>query len=510
MWDAASGGNQQPQPYPWTVSRYGVLVVNGIFTVQNIDFTASAFSGADRWLEISVRVSNYPIVIDPTPFSTLSPRQRIGSTPYAIRSLSAATADNVSGIVSVANGGTGGATQNFVDLTNAQTIDGNKTFSNTLSGNAVNSATQFNIGGERVLSAPGTANVFAGLSAGRSITTGYGNSFLGSNAGVSNTTGFWNSFFGDSSGSLNGTANVNSFFGKASGGNNSTGGGNTFVGALSGLYNTDENFNTLIGYEAEDITGVTNATALGAQSQVTRSNSLVLGSVSGVNNAHYDTNVGIGTTAPAFKLQIIDSSNTGLRVQTNTAGGTVASFGGLGSFQIDGNGAVGGRFIITEAGNVGINTNNPLNALDVAGVIAVGSLGPAGSTTLCRNASNQISTCSSSLRYKTDIQPFSNGLNFINRLRPIAFSWKDGGMKDVGFGAEDVEKISPLLVTYNSTGQVEGVKYDRFSVLFVNAIKEQQTQIAEQHKLIDKQQAQIDLLKRALCHRNHNEAVCKR
>jgi hypothetical protein len=30
--------------------------------------------------------------------------------------------------------GTGSATQNFVDLTTAQTIAGNKTFSNTLSG----------------------------------------------------------------------------------------------------------------------------------------------------------------------------------------------------------------------------------------------------------------------------------------------------------------------------------------------------------------------------------------
>ena len=63
-----------------------------------------------------------------------------------------------------------------------------------------------------------------------------------------------------------------------------------------------------------------------------------------------DGNLGIGVTVPSFKLQVIDSSNTGLRVQTNTAGGTVASFGGNGVFQIDAPGVVGGdRSEVVEA-----------------------------------------------------------------------------------------------------------------------------------------------------------------
>ena len=41
-------------------------------------------------------------------------------------------------------------------------------------------------------------------------------------------------------------------------------------------------------------------------------------------------NIGIGVNPPDFKLHVIDASNTGLRVQTNVAGGTVASFGGSG------------------------------------------------------------------------------------------------------------------------------------------------------------------------------------
>jgi hypothetical protein len=45
-------------------------------------------------------------------------------------------------------------------------------------------------------------------------------------------------------------------------------------------------------------------TAIGANALVTNSNSLVLGSINGVNLATADTNVGIGTTAPEQRLHI--------------------------------------------------------------------------------------------------------------------------------------------------------------------------------------------------------------
>src|SRR6266487_2821482 len=54
LWDAVSGGTQQPQPGPITLLRNAVNVTGGIFTVQ-LDFTVNAFPGADRFLEISVR-----------------------------------------------------------------------------------------------------------------------------------------------------------------------------------------------------------------------------------------------------------------------------------------------------------------------------------------------------------------------------------------------------------------------------------------------------------------------
>jgi hypothetical protein len=105
------------------------------------------------------------------------------------------------------------------------------------------------------------------------------------------------------------------------------------------------------------------------------------------------------------------------------------------------------------------------------------------------------------LRYKSDIQSFSDGFEFVKRLRPISFSWKQTGRRDIGFGAEDVAKIDPLFVNYNDKGEVEGVKYDRLSVVFVNAIKEQQSQI-------ERQQKQIDNLTKLLCLDHPRAALC--
>jgi len=196
------------------------------------------------------------------------------------------------------------------------------------------------------------------------------------------------------------------------------------------------------------------------------------------------------------------------------------------------------RMLIADDGNIGIGTTNPSDKLDVNGIIRVATLGAAGATPLCRNASNQIATCSSSLRYKTDITPFTGGLELVKRLRPIRFTWKQGGARDLGFGAEEVARVDPLLTFTNDKGEIEGVKYDRISVALVNAVKEQQMQIeqqqaqiktqrtlirqqqtiaqrqeaqlAEQRAALTRQQAEIDSLKRLVCASHPHATVCKR
>jgi hypothetical protein len=215
---------------------------------------------------------------------------------------------------------------------------------------------------------------------------------------------------------------------------------------------------------------------------------------------------------PAFKVQVIDPSNTGLRVQTETPGGTVASFGGRGDFLIDAEGVIAGRFIVKESGFTGIGTADPGSRLDVNGIIRVRTLGAGGSTALCLNGSNEISNCSSSLRYKMNVAPFHPGLDLLERLRPVTFDWKTNGEADLGLAAEEVARVEPLLVIHNDRGEVEGVKYDRINMVLINAIKEQQAQITRQQAQIDelrRQQADLEALEKLICADHPAAAACK-
>lgn len=86
LFDALSGGTQLGS----TLTRNGVVVTNGIFSVK-LDF-GSGFPGADRFLEIRVRLSGQPGL------TTLTPRQVINSAPYSIKSRSAADSDLLGGL----------------------------------------------------------------------------------------------------------------------------------------------------------------------------------------------------------------------------------------------------------------------------------------------------------------------------------------------------------------------------------------------------------------------------
>lgn len=66
-----------------TITQSAVQVTSGSFSVL-LDFGAPAFPGADRFLEITIRRTVAPPT-PPGPYTTLSPRSQIVSTPYAIR-----------------------------------------------------------------------------------------------------------------------------------------------------------------------------------------------------------------------------------------------------------------------------------------------------------------------------------------------------------------------------------------------------------------------------------------
>lgn len=78
LWDSESGTTGKIGSSQYLMD---VPVQNGRFTAV-MDFGAGSFQGDERWLEIEVR---YPTDIDP--WVTLTPRQKLTATPYALYAL---------------------------------------------------------------------------------------------------------------------------------------------------------------------------------------------------------------------------------------------------------------------------------------------------------------------------------------------------------------------------------------------------------------------------------------
>lgn len=196
-------------------------------------------------------------------------------------------------------------------------------------------------------------------------------------------------------------------------------------------------------------------------------------------------NVGIGTSTPNVRLQVAGGSDckpgSGGHIATN-----YIDFPNIKSICIDDN-EIMARY---NGFPSTLFLNNDGGLTSVGGNLWIGGttqlvLDAAGATDVCRNGSGKLSFCSSSGRYKEEIVPLSLGMGIVQQLQPVTFKWKDQPRRDLGFVAEAVAEISPLLTTYNAEGQIEGVKYKQLTAVLVNAIQEQQTEIIAQRQDID-------------------------
>ncbi len=217
--------------------------------------------------------------------------------------------------------------------------------------------------------------------------------------------------------------------------------------------------------------------------------------------------VGVGTASPGFALDVQQNTSnnatgTVLRLKGNSAGtndNTQIRFTGktngdlftIGTDISTNNGTrnlqffdlVAGspRVTVDSSGNVGIATTVPTQTLSVNGTAGK----PGGGTW----------DVFSDERLKNIKGRYNTGLKALMQLQPIRYEYKPDnalGIKsegeNIGFGAQSLQKIIPEAVTMNSAGYLM-VKSDPILWTMLNAIKEQQKEIAELKGQIRKLQA---------------------
>jgi len=498
LWDALSGVSQVGSVSTVT----GISVVNGYFSLRvntGGEFGANAFNGEARWLQIALKCSG------DAAYTTLTPRQALTPTPYALAlpgfyTQPKAISPNIIGgdwnntvIDGVVGGTIGGGGQSEGCGTGGtdpcpNLITGNH---GTISGGTNNlAATDASVGG-------GSTN-----------TASYQYTTVG--GGLSNNASGWSAIVGggfdnnaSSYASTVGGGDTNTasdYFATVGGGDTNTATGENAT-VSGGFYNDAGGLSATVPGGWDNTADGEYSFAAGICAQAMNDSTFVWADqgltdeckpFSSTGNNQFliraAGGVGIGTNYPFAQLHIKGTDMDTVVFESNRGpNASNIQYGTNGDWYIR-SAASAGKVILQDTGGiVGIGTNTPdptrilhvAGGLRVDGAIRVDTLAGASGQALCYNIiTREIATCSSSLRYKNNVEALSLGLETIAQLHPVTFVWKGTSEPDLGFVAEEVEHVTPLLTTRNAAGEIEGVKYDRISAVLVNAVQEQQTQIA--------------------------------
>jgi len=350
-------------------------------------------------------------------------------------------------------------------------------------------------------------------------------------------------------------------------GNSNTAIGNAALGSTIANFNTavgdsalytsqNANLNTGLGYKADvSSAALVNTTAIGARALVSASNSMVLGSINGVNGATASVNVGIGESSPNARLHITRSgasgggylANSSMILEDNTtsyiqlshpdanetgilsgnATQTIRSgiiFGSNNSLILRSGGNTD-RLYINNGGYAGFN-RTPTTGLSAGSVQVTNvsttddqfgiynSLGNRWTFYVSNNVTPSLQmffdgsargswanatgvyTAVSDKRFKKDVTDFNYGLETVKALNALKYHYLDGKTSDpyaVGFMAQDVMKVYPEAVYSNIDKAGKEFYTMDYQSFGVLSIKA----IQEQQAIIEKQQKAIDdLLKR--------------
>jgi hypothetical protein len=251
----------------------------------------------------------------------------------------------------------------------------------------------------------------------------------------------------------------------------------TVTDALSGRVTTLEGTDISITLTG-DVTGTGTITNLANVSFATTiaANSVALGTdTTGdyVASMTAGTGITVGTATGEGSTPVI--TNTG--VTSNVAGTGISVSGGTGAVTITNSGvtsAVAGTGVSVSAGT-GAVTFSIGQAVATNSAVTFASVAATGDI---------VAYSSSDRRFKNNIVNISDALNKVKQLNGVTWEWNDD-VNDVtksspktGLIAQEVQEVLPEVVSEREDGYL-GLDYSKMVGLLVEAIKEQQTQIAE-------------------------------
>jgi len=379
----------------------------------------------------------------------------------------------------------------------------------------------------------GSYNVFVGPFTGFATTTGQYNNFVGYRAGLSNTTGYHNSFLGPQAGYFNRGGHDNSFVGTNAGYANTTGTNNSFIGSFAGVNNTTGSNNSFMGYQADynntgerntflgtlagfaNTSGVANCYvgAYAGQNNTGFSNSLLgayagYSSTSATNNSFVGRDAGYATTTGGYNS--ILGYAAGYKNTTGNYNRYMGAYANASATGLSYAGAIGYRAYVTASNSLVLGSINGQNGATVSTKVGIGTTAPGYLLHVNGTAAKPGGgswTVASDERLKKDVSEFKDGLDVLEKIKPVWFRYngKAGlptNQKYVGVLAQQMQQIAPYTVgefTYqDSTGKAEKyLDYDANAVtyLLVNAVKEVDQKYAQQLKekdqLLTAQQQQL-------------------
>ena len=164
-------------------------------------------------------------------------------------------------------------------------------------------------------------------------------------------------------------------------------------------------------------------------------------------------------------------------------------------------GNAAGRRVTTADHVICIGT---LGGADVSNSCYIGNIWnqPGGSQAVYVNSEGKLGAQVSSRRFKDEIKPMEQASEVIYGLKPVSFRYKPEiePTRPLGFGliAEDVEKISPDLVTRGRNGKVNSVRYDAVNAMLLNEFLKEHRKLEQLAKdfesKLTEQQKQIEAL----------------